>query len=440
MNVTLESPAPKTVQMNSTHRTADSEVGFRIVAALLLALGIFMRIYPSAGFTGVGFDEALYRDYLLKVDKVGLFNYPEICQLYITDQRKPEAMTKLPPTRFLYVACGWMWKRAQFGDAPAVGTRDRDFGQRDPALISLHRVSCLFSILFLGLTAVWGTRMFGRNSSSLGLIALMSFAPLQIHMGQHALIDGFFAFWAMLSLWTFWECLRQPNHRGWLTAHGVSIALMILAKENAFFVYVALGGLLVANRWLRIGVVTPKLLAAMVAGPAVGVAILVTLAGGPGQAVEIYRLLVQKAQNLTYAIKTGDGPWHRYLIDMLIVSPIVLCLALSALPAVLKERRVCAFLAIFTGISYAVMCNVKYGMNLRYATIWDIPLRALAMFQITQISRLFGARQILALVVLVAVVCSYELRQYVVLFKDFGLYELVTEGLLNAVNILKTSR
>jgi hypothetical protein len=440
MNAILESPAPPTAPSSAPRREANPTHGFRIVAALLLALGIFLRIYPSAGFTGVGFDEALYRDYLLKVDKVGLFNYPEICQFYIADQRKPGAMTKLPPTRFLYVACGWMWKRVQFGDAEATATRSPDIAQRDPALLSLHRVSCLFSILFLGLTAVWGARMFGRNGTTLGLMALMSVAPLQIHMGQHALIDGFFAFWAMLALWTFWECLRHPNHRGWLTAHGASIALMVLAKENAFFVYVALGGLLIANRWLRVGVVTPKLLAAMVAGPAVGVAVLLTLAGGPGQAIEIYRLLVQKAQTLTYAIKTGDGPWHRYLIDILIVSPIVLCLALTALPAALKERRACAFLAVFTGVSYAVMCNVKYGMNLRYATIWDIPLRALAMFQITQISRWFGPRQVLALAVLVAFVCAFELRQYVVFFKDFGLYELVTEGLLNAVNILKTSR
>ena len=415
-------------------------VGFWVAALLIFAAGIFIRVYPSAGFTGVGFDEALYRDYLIKADTVGIANYPAICQLYIEDQRKAESMTKLPPTRFLYVATGWLWKKLQFGDAPPVATRDRNFAQNDPALISLHRVSCLFSILLVALAATWAVRMFGPNATSLGILALMSFAPLQIHMGQHALIDGFFTFWAMLSLWTFWECLRQPTHRGWLAGHGVALALMVLTKENAFFVYVALGGLLVANRWLRFGVVQPQLLAVMVAGPALGAATLVLLAGGLGPSIEIYRLLVHKAQNLTYAIKTGDGPWHRYLVDMLIVSPIVLLLALIALPKALKAGRAYAFLAVFTGVSYAVMCNVKYGMNLRYATIWDIPLRALAMFQLTQISRWFGPRQILALVVLVAALCAYELRQYVVFFKDFGLYELVTEGLLNAVQILKTSR
>src|SRR5687767_483139 len=74
-----------------------------IAALLILIAAIVVRIYPSAGFTGTGFDEALYRDYVIKLDKVGLIGFPEICALYLEDQRKPETITKLPPTRFLYV-------------------------------------------------------------------------------------------------------------------------------------------------------------------------------------------------------------------------------------------------------------------------------------------------------------------------------------------------
>ena len=49
-----------------------------ILAALILAAGILVRVWPSAGFTGTGFDEALYRDNVIKLDVVGLFNYPAI--------------------------------------------------------------------------------------------------------------------------------------------------------------------------------------------------------------------------------------------------------------------------------------------------------------------------------------------------------------------------
>ncbi len=37
------------------------------------------------------------------------------------------------------------------------------------------------------------------------------------------------------------------------------------------------------------------------------------------------------------------------------------------------------FLSIFVVASYAIMCNIKYGMNLRYANMWDMPLRFLAV-------------------------------------------------------------
>jgi hypothetical protein len=411
-------------------------LAYWLCGLFLFAVGIWVRVTPSAGFTGTGFDEALYRNYVLQLEHVGFGEYPAICLHYLQDQRKPETMTKLPPTRLLYIVAGYIWKRVAFGDAEPASVNDPNFAQADPALISLHRVSCFFSILLLALAGIWAARMF-KDAQALGVLALMSFAPLQIHMGQHALIDGFFAFWAMLSLWTLWENLRHPNHPGWLSAHAVALTLMVLTKENAFFVYVALGGLLFVNRWAKFGTITRKLVLVMIAGPLTGLVILITLAGGLGPFVEIYRLLVAKAQNLRYAIMTGDGPWYRYLIDIMLVSPIVFCLALSGLFTSIREKRDLLYLTAFVAFSYLMMCNVKYGMNLRYATIWDFPLRVLAVTQIGVIARVFGTRQALAAVLIVAAVCACELRQYVIFFKDFGLYELVTEGLVRAVKILK---
>lgn len=423
-------PAPAPVRKPTAPRAG------WIVALLIVLAAIALRVYPSAGFTGVGFDEALYRDYVLKLDKVGLIGFPEICQLYLEDQRKPETITKLPPTRFLYVLTGWMWKRAEFGDAPPRVPRTPGFANHDPALVSLHRVACLFSVLGVIVAGVAAYRMLGM-SSMLGVLALTAFAPVSIHMGQHALIDGFFAFWATLSLWLLWENLRHPNDARSLAAFGASLAFMVLTKENSFFVYVALAGLVVANRWANFGTVTPRLIAVGIAAPALGALLLVSLAGGASHFIEIYRLLVTKAQTLTYAIKTGDGPWHRYLVDMLIVSPLVLLLAIGGFFTQLGKNRAYLFLALFVGLTYAFMCNVKYAMNLRYATIWDLSLCALAVGQIDEITKRFGDRRKLASAVILVALCGYGLRQYLVFFSDFGLYELVSEGLLRAVKILK---
>jgi hypothetical protein len=212
---------------------------------------------------------------------------------------------------------------------------------------------------------------------------------------------------------------------------------MVVTKENSFFVYIALCGLVATNRWAKFGYVTKNLLIVGVAGPALGVITLVLLAGGPQQFSEIYHLLVSKAQTLDYAIKTGDGPWYRYLVDLLLISPIVLVLGIGGAFSQVRNHRAYVYLLAFVGFSYAIMCNIRYGMNLRYASIWDLPLRALASAQVGAIATRFGKWQGVTVAAAIALLCAYDLRQYSLFFVDGKLYELVTGGLLWMLKILK---
>jgi hypothetical protein len=213
---------------------------------------------------------------------------------------------------------------------------------------------------------------------------------------------------------------------------------MVLTKENSFFVFVALSAMIGLNRWAKWGTATPRLLLCMIAGPLLGLTLLITLAGGTDNFITIYKLLVTKAQNLDYAIRTGDGPWYRYFIDYLLVSPIVLILAIGAAFSVGRQSKALLFLIAFMAGSYVLMCNVKYGMNLRYTTIWDMPLRLLAFCQLADLTRRFGTRRPLILAAATAALCAYELRQYLLFFDDRNrLYELVPGGLLFALKILK---
>ncbi len=256
-------------------------------------------------------------------------------------------------------------------------------------------------------------------------------------MSQHALVDGFFAFWALFTLWTFWENLRAPRHWRWLLPYTLGLCLMVLTKENAAFVYFALLVLMVTNRWLQFGTVTRELLACSLIGPLLGFVILVFLAGGLATLRETYQLSVSKNYTLVYAIVTGDGPWHRYIVDLLLVSPVVVLLAIGSLFRLDRTKKAELFLTIFIAASYVVMCNLKYGMNLRYANMWDMPLRVLAFSCLTSLVLPFVRYRTALLCAAVALICAVEMRQYIILFVDFPLYELVSEGLLRALQILK---
>ena len=402
-----------------------------VLALVLLALGAFLRIYPTAGFTGVGFDEHLYQRYVVLLNAKGLAAYPAFCDYFLEEQSKG-GICELPPTRFLYIFCGSVWSQL-FGPG---GLDQPGPAANAAALAALKAVSCFFAVLTLIPSALFARRLRG-DGAMLGTLALMCFAPVQIHLAQHRMIDGFFAFWALMCLWLLWENLRAPNHAGWLAGLTACLACMVMTKENAFFVFLALGGVIALNRWGKWGTVTPKLVLCMIAGPLVGLTLLVALAGGTENFIHIYQLLVAKAQTLDYAIRTGDGPWYRYFIDYMLVSPIVLILAIGALFSTARESRPLLYLTAFMACSYVLMCNVKYGMNLRYTTIWDMPLRLLAYTQLAQLTQRFGPRQPLALTVLIAALCGYELRQYLILFHAAALYELVPGGLLFALKFLK---
>jgi 4-amino-4-deoxy-L-arabinose transferase-like glycosyltransferase len=389
-------------------------VGFILVALL----GIFLRIYPSASFAGLGYDEGLYRGYVTDLINHGITSYPDFAEHYVETQQKM-ATVILPPTRFLYIFSAYLWHQVTGADA----------------LLSLHRVSCLFSVLLLFVAAAFTWRLAGPVWA-LGVFALMSCAPTQIHMAQHALIDGFFAFWATVCLWLLWENLRRPGDRLCLSSFGISLALMVLTKENAFFAYIGLLALLGANRWLRFGTVTRTLLLVTVAGPLLGLVILIFLCGSAETFISTYRLVVSKASVLPYAIATGDGPWYRYLVDLLLASPLIFLLAWAAIFRLRFTDKASLYLLSFVAATYLIMCNIRYGMNLRYTNMWDLPLRYLALGCVADVTRNLRRRDLL-IVLAVLVLCAIDLRQYYIFFVQHGLYELVTGGLLRALQILK---
>ncbi|HEY6071171.1 MAG TPA: phospholipid carrier-dependent glycosyltransferase, partial [Chthoniobacterales bacterium] len=400
-----------------------------LLLALILAAGIFLRVTPGAfspggslhflaplhpqpAWTKLGFDEGLYREYVNALSKNGLTSYPDIVEGYIDVQKKLPGSI-LPPLRFLYIFSAYVWHSI--------------FGSE--ALSALQQVASFFSMLTLGLATFFVWRMRG-STWAVAVAALMAFAPTQLHISQHALVDGFFTFWATLALWLFWENLQAPRDWRWLVAYIVVLALLVLTKENSFFVWVALVTLLFANRWLQFGTVTREIAIATFLGPLLGVVVLIFLAGGIGNFIQSYQLSVGKNFQLHYAILTGDGPWYRYLVDLMLVSPIVLILAFGTVFRLNRAMKPELFMSIFIAASYLVMCNVKYGMNLRYANMWDLPLRFLAFSEIVWLASLAKRFQTTIIVAAVVSLAAIEFHQYIVLAVRYPLYELITHDLL----------
>lgn len=390
-----------------------------VILLLVIGAGALLRLFLPPVYIPGGADEKMYAGYVKTLDGVTLANYPALVRIYIF-QQETTGDTKLPPTRFLYIASGYAWHRL--------------FHQS--AFDSLHAISCIFSILVLPLTAVFAFRL-GGGRIAIGTLLLTAFSPLQIYVSRHALIDGVFGFWALLCLWLLWENLRKPRSLPWLAAYTAGLALLVITKENAFFVFVAIVGIFAINRRAKFGAVNFPLVVGTLAGGAIGVAILALLSGGLDTCMKAYLVLTQTASHFYYSIATGDGPWYRYLYDLMLVNPLVLILAVGAAFQITREKKAQLYLLGFVTFSYLVMCNIRYGMNLRYANMWDMPLRYLAFCQLDVVCSHFQKRKALMLTLGMVGLCYYDMHQYYVLFVDHKLYELITRALTWALRIVK---
>jgi len=394
-----------------------------ILLVVLVLFGAWLRLPRQQDHTWIGTDEGYYGEYLDQLASGGIASWPRLFTDYIAAE-KTARETHLPPTRILFLGLA-------HGVHRIAGGKSVD---------ALRIVSCAAGIAALIAAAAFAWRASGP-SSAVGITALIACFPLGIHLSHRALIDGFFAFWALIALWGLWECLRAPERRAWLALYGAGLAAMVMTKENAAFAFAALLALITLNRWLQIGRVTPALLAVTFAAPALGVVMLLFAAGGIAPLIEAYRLNVQKSVTLAYAIQTGDGPWHRYLLDFLLVSPAITLLALAALGGTGWRDPAKRHLAVFLAISYAAMAQVRYGMNMRYGAMWMLPLCWLAFAMLDAVAGKFAARfRAAALASALAAVCALELHSYRVLFVSGNIYDPVAGALAMPLQMWKPLR
>jgi len=394
-------------------------------ALVILVVGVALRVLPYFGVPDrLTVDEFLYIKNVEMVKAVGPYNYPALIQNYVNLQSQMQQVM-LPPTRFVYIVLGWAW--------------DAIFhcGSR----MALRGVAATFSVLSFLLSGLFAYRLGGKRFA-LVVGALMAVGPMELMLAHRELVDGVFAFWAQLSLWLLWENLQRPGNLGWLAAYAGSIAVMVLTKENAFFASVGLGGIVCVAAFvpgLNLGKAPWTAAAATVAGGVLGVLVLICLAGSPVTLIQTYELLVTKAEKMTFAYVSGGGPWFRYIADLLLVSPVVLLLAVGGIFGLRRENRQGIFLLLFVLFSYAVMINVKNGMNLRYATMWDMPLRYLAAGMILRMAGAVRRAPVVAAIALLAVVMGVELHQYRLLFVQNDIGDPIPQLLNYTLGIMRTA-
>lgn len=360
-------------------------------------------------------DELVYIRYATRISTAGLSQFRLLADEYASD---PSLWVFPNPQRVVYIlitafAC---WLAGSCSGA------------------TIASVSFLSGIALVLLTLLVAWRMFGERVALLsGVLAALS--PLQLALSRRAWQDGFFSLTVLLGLWAFWERTRSP-WKGWDILLGCALLAGLLTKESAIiFPLGFLGAVLYPKASGRVRISRSTLGALLLPLPLAAL-ILLTLIPDPALLIRVYSGWLWATEAGAYAIAYSQGPWFRYLIDFLLLSPLTTLLAIGYYfrPAAEPRDR---FLGRCTLILFFVFSLLALK-NVRYVSFLDIPVRILAVLTLTSLSYhpavvRVGDRGVVLAVLLLA---AYDLSLFYAIFIGGGVYDPVTAGLAKAERLI----
>ena len=391
---------------------------FGTLALIALAAWILARSLGNVPYEPKS-DDGYYLVYARRVSEEGPGVFPRL----FTSWNENAAYWIYPsPLRVFFVLVSGLWVKL--------------FGATLPALSWLSITSHL---AWIACTAWFARRHFEERRAFL-ITALASFAALLLGSARQALQDSFLLVLLALSVWTFLETLRAPQSRGWRVSFIASFTLAILTKELAVLLGPAFAlGVLVewrANRSLPLRAFALQLALPLV----ISAPVFVLAAGGVEPLLLTVRRVLSSPATNTYATQFGSGPWYRYLIDYLCLSPGVTLLALGFTGALLLRTLRGAYerTLVQLGIVAAVLLFELgfFTKNVRYLLVLELCLCVFAATMLDELVPQKARARWLWIGAAGVLLCFLDWRTYDYGWVQHGIYDPLSALLFQLRDIL----
>ena len=342
--------------------------------ALAVAAGVIGTSLPGANLDPDS-DDGYYLMYMQEIQGRGLSAFPGLFDEW---NRVPENWDYPPPSRIGFIAATALWG-ALFG----------------PTMAALQWFSCTAHVLGAVVNYLFARRHLGEPKALFAGV-LWSFSPLLMGLARQPLTDSLIALCMSLSVWLLLELVEAPASRPRRILFMAALAFMVLVKELSVLLTVPFVAFVLIERYWRREPLDLWAFALTFALPGVVAgAIFVLAAGGPRDLLETTRIVLESPASNDYAVKFGAGPWFRYLIDYLCLSPATTLLAI-AFAGVLALRlrggdydRALVFLGLLAALFLFELGF--FTKNVRYGVALELPLQDLCRVHAERAPRARGA-------------------------------------------------
>lgn len=392
-----------------------------LVVLLLVVLALLARTLGDVNY-GFESDDAVYLARGASIARDGLGALPRAFAEYASE---PKLWTLPSPLRIGYslvaAAC---------------------FVAVEPSYLVLTWISLVAWLAAIVVQFAFARRRFGPVRGLL-IAALFAFSCLGLGMARLALLDAFVTLWIVLAIWLYLDALDAPADRpGAAIAFVAAMAAAILTKESSALFLVPLVAFAVLDRVVRrlrgardAGASWARVAVLACAPLATALVVWLLAAGGYANWWTTVTTVRRTLAENVYAFNHLAGPWYRYVVDFVLLSPWTTLLAagyLGVLAVRAREgrlERVPAYLAVVTLVAVAEFGAIE--KNVRYLLPLEAALRVFAVLFVWELAGAAArARGRVVAGAVVLVLCASEWSSFDLVFLRNRTYEPVSSSLL----------
>jgi 4-amino-4-deoxy-L-arabinose transferase-like glycosyltransferase len=390
---------------------------FRLILALIITLAVtlILSTFQEARFF-VRADEGCYLRYAAYLGEKGPGGLAAIFQGFIQDQ--PHWFNP-NPLRIGFIILSGAWLKI--------------LGY---SFMNLAFLSLLSYALFLGLSYYFSRKYLGEQLALL-LVILLAFSPLQMAMARRALMESVINLFLVSAIWLFWDFLRSRSRVKFILFIAVFTGSILIKETSVLLVFVFLLYFL-ADRFIYGEKIGLKIITAILFLPLALAGLAYLLLGCFPYIPATLKILCGPPQPASYATLFCSGPWYRYLIDYMLLSPWVVILAVGFIFSFFlqREEERLSLYFIFIFLLTFILFDI-FMKNVRYVIILDTPLRLFSLLMLNRIAERAYPRQAMKLTfALVMALALFDYFNFYHLFIQEGIYDPASFFLLKAQKII----
>ncbi len=390
-----------------------------VLAAILAA--VFILIVPTIQdvIYRSRHDEGYYFKYASCIADNGISGFKVLAKDYIAG---PDHWIFPNPLRIGLTALSALWMRL-------IGR----------SYYTLSHLSFVSYLLFIAFCYYFCRKLFDKEKAVL-LSLLTAFSPLNMAMSRRALSESVTTLFLGLAIWLFLDMMHNDRSPLKKVIFTLVFSYSILVKETncllaaPFIVYMAVYKSHFKRELKISDILSVSVYPALIAG-----SIYILVFGSLSDVLRIVNITFSSAKLNPFSIRYGGGPWFRYIMDFMLLSPWVAIFAIGYVFYLITnlnkaDGREIYFLVVL--ITLFPIFNI-FGKNVRYVMIFDLPLRLFFILMLYKLAAFKSDRtRFIVICVLVSFICVSDFLTYNDFFVSKGLYNPITTWLLELRGIV----